>query len=878
MRTLFLPLLCLLFFFFGCAGIQTPHKVDETAAWSTSDPSTIPYEIRMRQFKRGNIVPNFSFEQGRILNEGPEKDFVLTGWEKVGQNVHQNIQWLDHESDPKEIKTGTRGSRYVAVVRNKASEMDAAEGLISDYIPVIPGNYDLFYDIRLKNVENNRDRQGVQLYDAVVVQIQFYDANKDPVGSGYDNPIGNGPIDNSDKSFSFSNYWRIDDFPWGKVRGRTYNYPFSEGDIPDRARYVRLFFGLKGTGTLWLDRVYFGYSKWNFTTLERFSPYFGSKLSVAQRISPTPKNLQQKGDIVYYDKARHPSKAPIIVLPENPAPAEGLAAEILKGKIEDRLNRDKPNHDGTKMNQNGLRVEIMESNVSFSEIEKADFVISIGNNRLYRELGPELPLNAICDKPQGYVIDSNRHGNGHVVFLMGKTPIANYYAAATALQLFEKDDFIYHDVAIVDYPDFLGRPYLFANWRNEKQLQRDLDTVAYLSLQKLNKAYFGYDLKRIDWYQPDQMYRQGLARAGRLLDNFGLIKLAVSVHPYLHFAGERSVAELDDQLRYTWTHGRPESFEMLQRVLRIGLDAGAKTVLLLSDDFVPHRGLNRQNYSLYSEADEKRFVNLQNAQAHVINELKKWLDTDYPGTRLEFCPPWYCNEHIDRSDGKAEQYLRELSLQIPEDVAIIWTGPTIRSLSIDMADLHRFRSHIGRWPMLWDNTLYARNIEAKRYGGYTTYYPGKVRMCNLFEPYDTYKPAGFHWLSHHRQIYINAAAAGEIYKIKFATVADYLWNTDDYDPELSLWRALCRNFGSDCAEKLIRFNNAYYGLYGVCERMEKDGESTPMVEAGNKYINEMDRFLSDILLLLQKDHPLVAELLKIRDKQKDRFERIRSES
>ena len=60
-----------------------------------------------------------------------------------------------------------------------------------------------------------------------------------------------------------------------------------------------------------------------------------------------------------------------------------------------------------------------------------------------------------------------------------------------------------------------------------------------------------------------------------------------------------------------------------------------------------------------------------------------------------------------------------------------------------MADLHRYKSLIGRWPMIWDNTLYARNLETKRYGGYTTYYPGKVRMCNLFEPYDTYKPKIF---------------------------------------------------------------------------------------------------------------------------------------
>ncbi len=866
-----MPLLCLLLFFLGCAGIQAPQNVDETVSWSASDPSTIPYETRLRQFKRGNIVPNFSFEQGEVFGEGSEKDFALTGWEKVGENNHQNIHWMKHGSDQEAMKAETWGSRCVAIVRNRASEMAAAEGLITDYIPVIPGNYDFFYDIRLQNVKNNRDRLGLRLYDAIVVRVLFFDENKDPVDPGYKNPIGDGPIDNSDKGFSFSNYWRIDDFPWGTVRGRTYNYPFSEGDIPDRARYVRLFFGLKGTGALFLDRVYFGYSKWNFTTLERFSPYFGRRLTLAQRITPTPKSLGRKGDIVYYDKTRDPLHLPIIVLPKNPAPAERLAAKVLKEKIEDRLNRA-----GTKMNEDGFRVDILEDNFSFSKIDTAGFVMSIGNNRLYRELGPDLPLNAIHDQPQGYIIDSTRFTNGHVVFLMGETPIATYYAAATAIQLFEKDDFVYHDVAIVDYPDFLGRPYLFLNWTNEKQLQRDLDTVEQMSLQKINKVYFGYDRQNAAWYQPDEMYRNGLTRAGRLLGDTGVLELAVTVHPYVHFATERSVEELDDRLRTTWTHGRPESFEMLQTVLRIGLDAGAKTVLLLSDDFVPYKGANRQNYSLYTAEDEKRFVNLQNAQAHVINKLKKWLDTNYPGTGLEFCPPWYSNEHIDKSEGKAEQYLRELSFQIPEDVAIIWTGPTIRSLSIDMADLHRFRSHIGRWPMLWDNTLYARNVETKRYGGYTTYYPGKVRMCNLFEPYDTYRPADFHRLSDHRQIYINAFAASEMYKIKFATVADYLWNTGAYDPELSLWRVLCREYGSACAETLIRFNDAYYGLYGICARMEKQGVSSQLVETGNRFIAAMDGSLSGIFRITQKDHPLAAELVRFRDKLKNRFDALQA--
>ncbi len=419
---------------------------------------------------------------------------------------------------------------------------------------------------------------------------------------------------------------------------------------------------------------------------------------------------------------------------------------------------------------------------------------------------------------------------------MGATPIGNFNAATTALQLFENDEFVYHNATIVDYPDFLGRSYVFKNWQNKKELYNDLNAVERMSLYKLNKVYFGYNREKKNWYQPDALYREGLKEAGRIFKESGVMSLAVMVNPYSHFAMGSSAASLNDQLRYTWTHSSPESLKMLKDVYKIGLEAGADTIMLLADDFVPHIGKNRQNYALYTAEDKNRFVNLQNAQAHIINNLKQWIDSDYPGTRLEFCPPWYSNEHIDRSDGKAELYFKELTFQIPRDVAVIWTGPTIRSLSIDMADLHRYSSLIGRWPMIWDNTLYARNLETKRYGGYTTYYPGKVRMCNLFEPYDTYKPEDFQRYNDGRQIYTNGSAYSEVYKIKYATVADYEWNTAAYNPELSLWKVLYRTYGPVCAQKLIRFNDAYYSVYGICLRMEMEGAKDQYIKNGKNFL------------------------------------------
>jgi hypothetical protein len=865
MKRAWLTLLCSLIILNACSTIEYFHKKDSTSLWSSSDPLSIPYSVRAAQFEKGNLVTNPSFEAGSVLSSESKNTFSLRGWETVGQNV----KWVNPESDRHAAEKTSHGRHAVKITREHADELDATQGIRSQYIPVIPGNYYFTYDVKLKDIASNKSRLGVKLYDAVVIKVLFFDKDKQPVDPGYMNPTRRKLVDNSDKSYSFSNYWAIDDFPWGTVRARSYNYPFSEGDIPDRTRYVRLFFGLKGTGSLWLDNIVFQYSKWNFTTLERFKPYFGRQLTLEERIIPTPKSIQKVNTVAYYDPKLPESHLAVIVLPENPASAERTAARILQDKISEVLGKVMP---GKKRKE--IAVRIVEKGFSLDDLFKAKLVLSIGRNKVYQKIQPDLPLQLIRDKKQGYVIKAEPIGNTHIVFLIGDTPSANFNAAATAVQLFENDKAIYHNAIVVDYPDFLGRSYAFKIWKNAGELKTDLENMERMSLYKLNKVYVGYIRADNVLFKKNRLYLKGIKEAGRISRTSGVMSLAVMVNPYSHFTFEASVEKLSPEARYTWTHSSPQSFDNLKDFLKIGLDAGADTVMLLADDFVPHTGKNRKNYSLYTHEDKKRFVNLQNAQAHIINRLKQWIDKEYPGTRFEFCPPWYSNEHIDRSQGKAEVYFKELTYQIPDDVAIIWTGPTIRSLSVDMADLNRYKSLIGRWPMFWDNTLYARNLETKRYGGYTTYYPGKVRMCNLFEPYDTYRPKDFQKYNDDRQVYINADAYSEVYKIKYATVADYLWNAAAYDPELALWKVLSRTYGPALGEALLRFNDAYYGLYDIFLRMEFEGVNDTYVKKGRILFKDLENCLRNISQALAGDQLLLKELENYRDRQKKRFAKL----
>jgi hypothetical protein len=854
----------------ACSTIDYTQKKYNPRLWSSSDPFRIPYDIRLQQFEKGNLVKNHSFEQGSVVKGDPENTFLIKGWKTVGPNV----KWVNTESERFTAEEVSDGKHAVKIVRKKANELDEAEGLTSDFISVIPGNYTFTYTIKLRNIVGNKYRLGVKLYDAVVIKVLFYDACKQPLDSGRMNPVSKSRIDNSDKGYSFSNFWAIDDFPWGTVRGRTYNYPFSEGDIPDQTRYVRLFFGLKGTGSMWLDHVVFRYSKWNFTTLERFKPYFDRELSLAERIIPTPKHFQWLNDIAFYDTRKSDSLLPLIVLPENPAPAERTAAKILQEKINTILGKFTDPHTFKTGKIKKPHVRRVDRNFEFDDFLNSRLVFSIGRNKVYQKVKPELSYAAIRNKRQGYIIKPEKVGNTYIVFLAGEAPLGSFYAATTAIQLFADDKCVYHNATVTDYPDFFGRSYGFKNWKNSEELQKDLDTMDRMSLYKLNKVYFGYKRTDKNWHQPDELYLQGTKEAGRRCRESGVMSLAVMINPYSHLGFEAAAENISDQLRSTWTHSSPESFKMLQDLYRIGLEAGADTIMLRADDYVPHYGKNRQHYALYDMNDKKRFVNLQNAQAYVINNLKQWIDNHYRGIRLEFCPPWYSNEHIDRSHGKAEGYFKDLTLQIPRDVAIIWTGPTIRSLSIDSADLFRYKSLIGRWPMIWDNTLYARNLETKKYGGYPAHYPGKVRMCNLFEPFDTYRPEGFQNLNDGRQMYTNGAAYSEIYKIKFATVADYQWNTKAYSPELALWKVLCNSYGPQNAKQLLQFNDAYYRVYDVCLRMKTAGAKTNDINMGQTYLKEMANTCRTLSVALPGQDSLLNELENFLDKQKKRLENV----
>ena len=796
--------------FISCARRESV-KNESGNIWTAKVTQSVPLRIRKNQFDRGNLVTNPSFEDGKFfLEESVDKVPQIRGWNRTGPSV----RWVDVSDSLYSLQEVSTGKHAVKIIRETANETDEdGEGILGDYIKVVPGNFLFLFDIKLKNINPSAGRRGTRLYDAINVSIRFFDKNKVPLEGKQFYPYKEIYLDAGFKGYSFSNFWHIDSFGWGRIHGRTYNYPLSEGDIPDGTAYVRLFFGLKGTGVMWVDNVDFRYSKWNFTALERMECFFDSVCTRSSALLPTPQKIIEKASFPLFVEKEDYIISPVICIPSVASKQTLYAAELIKDEIQKSSSLFSSE---SKISP----VRILKGVLPDSGFEGLCF--SLGKTNLFDKWKDSLHYAEIEDKEQAYVIGSPA-GNNKLVLLAGTTPVGDYYAATTLIQLFDKEQNIFHAASIIDYPDFLGRSYLFAAWNSEEELMDDVSSIPQMSLLKLNKAYVGYGQTngRKNWYAPDQLYIDGVKAAGEKCREIGVMDMAIMVNPYYHFDYEANVDSISDELKYVFSHSDEAAIQKLESVFRIGLDAGANTIMLMADDFLPHKGDNRKNYVLYTSEDKQKFVNLQNAQSFMINNLYDNLNRDYKDLRFEYCPPWYLNEFIDRSRGKAEAYFSDLNEMIPEDVSIVWTGPTVRSLSYDLADIERYKKVTGRKAMIWDNTLYARGLEGV-YGGYPSYYPGKARLCNLVEAWDVMVPDNCQDYLDGPHMYVNGSAYSEIYKIKYATVADFEWNTKDYNPEFSLWKVLVSKFGPGTARHLLEFSDAYYELLEFVKSNSKE--------------------------------------------------------
>jgi hyaluronoglucosaminidase len=186
------------------------------------------------------------------------------------------------------------------------------------------------------------------------------------------------------------------------------------------------------------------------------------------------------------------------------------------------------------------------------------------------------------------------------------------------------------------------------------------------------------------------------------------------------------------------------------------LDLGITLVGVFFDD-IPN--------DFQSESDAKAFTSFAQAHATLGNQLYEWLQKDYPNSQLVICPTVY------RGTGH-EEYLIEIGKLLNSNVQLLWTGIQICSFRLDVRDAIIFQESAKRKPLYWDN--YPVNDVAMVHELHIG--PLRARESGLVD--------------HSEGLLANPMTQAEASKIPLWTIAEYLSDPINYDPEAAWDRAL----------------------------------------------------------------------------------------
>ena len=288
-------------------------------------------------------------------------------------------------------------------------------------------------------------------------------------------------------------------------------------------------------------------------------------------------------------------------------------------------------------------------------------------------------------------------------------------------------------------------------------------------------------------------------------------------------------------LSYKYTSD--EDFSLLINKFKSIYDMGVKGFGLLLDD-IP--------WEFQYEEDAKAFESIVDAHIKLVNDTYTALKNIDDEIKLTVCPTQY-------SGDENGYYVSKFGKGIPADVRMFWTGEEICSRVLTVRESQELLRSTDHRPLFWDN------------------FP--VNDCEMFQEMhlgaligrdkDLYKAC--------EGLISNVMEYAECSKIPLMTIADYLWNPVDYNPDESLKNAHCEILG-DKAEIfgffadhlgvscLSKYSSAYMSetLSRISFLLNKGDK-----EQGFSEFSEYNRNMRECLTMLQDEgEPLFKELKK----------------
>lgn len=761
-------------------------KDDQRYTWSSDAPLTIPYRVRIQKAERGNLLRNPSFENGRTFNLDSNKtSFVLDGWQQVGNHV----EWVDVRNDSTyEANEAYSGFRAIKVKRKTSYETDEqGEGVISEFVKVIPGNYQLSLYARIENAFPQKARMGTRMYDGIDIRLQFFDRNKMPVKSHISYPFAGQIIDASFKGLSFANFEEIISFKWGKVIGKSAYFPFQEGDIPSSSQYVKVFIGLKAHGTLWIDSISFTYTGRNFSVAEKMQAYMDTAFSTPLTIIPEPKKLKRMESVVYYKPEFDADLLPVIIVHDDAGDLVMNAARLIQENFRQGI-----------LKSNDSKKEIPEIRIlragSAAGYEGALLIISIGQTPLMNTYEGSAPAHEIKGHPQGYYIFSPVD-KPNLVLVNANSETGLYYAALSLVQLIDNDLPVFHNSSIVDYPDFsyryCGMPELTGSQNNFQQ-------------QELINELLNYKLNGM----------------------FSVAMDETSNDPS-HIV---NISGISDQ------------------------NKNMITIIQLPEMLTPDDSTLTYDYPLRPIPD------IAGSAACAISLGHS--GTDQMHKRL-ILPGFFHNEMLDNSPTNGRCVERK-------DISCLYSGSSYFSTLTDAADIDRYVYCMGERPVFLDNSMLISS-EQGHYNGNYPYYPGKIRLYNIFEPFGNEEIRDYLSRLDTTFYFLNYAPKSEIDIIRLATAADFMWNVKSYSEEGSLWRVLMTRYGVVNARTLLNYVDKYGLVLEVLLRLDQKNSITRNYKNGLQLIADLTSLVGTLGESMGSQHRLVKELQQLNARLKDRL-------
>ncbi len=460
-------------------------------------------------------------------------------------------------------------------------------------------------------------------------------------------------------------------------------------------------------------------------------------IPVEQQILPTPKQ------VVYYESL-------VSLIPED-SRRPAYAIEIYP----------KEGHPALKTAARDLRQWIAGLSAT-SEIDSTPvvrirlFSLPKGKARSAFVKKHGLKKSVAWNHPEGYSLRFRKKRAVWVVDVVGADDHGAYYGAESLGQLLLKTSggLAFRKAKVDDWPTYALRAFKSQAFEGSMWAMKDAIRMADWAPRFKFNAFSPCYTHLADFKNPSPEYLAFLDTLLTRARRNGTHRIIPEINVYY-----------GNTIVISWPHEIRQVADLFGRSLR----AGSREVMLQFDDFAK-----------LSPQDKRTFRTLANANVALVNDLLAYLRRDFPGVNLWVCPPVYFMPR----DEDQKHYLLDFGRGIDSSVSVVWTGKKVTTLEQHAEDIRAYQRLVNGHPLVyWDNTL-------KIPPGWSN-----VFRCNAYlgtvKDIDSTAWRRLHTFTEGRFVG-NTYGPSEIYKIPLATMADYLWNPEAYNPERSFEMACAR--------------------------------------------------------------------------------------